>query len=188
MRLRQIIGLVIVLLFLLFLTGSYVSYSNQMELFEKRGGYFVKAEGKVYLTGGELYAVISTFRAWYDPAPDLPSYREHLGEMFDFGGSKPASISDNYTFTTLNVIISVSADGMSTKKLIDQEIKIPYLWAGGDIGTNGEIGSFSYELGPYVAYHEFSPLKMTCQANVGQEKALDSFYLTIPELEDGNIN
>lgn len=184
MRIRQILGLAAVFVVLLFITATYVQYSNKLELYQQRGGYYVKAEGRVYLTGGELYAVINEFKGWFDATPDIPTYREHIGQMFDFGSSKPASVADNQTFTILNVVITQTADGMSSRNLLDKSIKIPYLWAGGDIGTNGEIGSFSYNLGPYVAYSEFSPLKITCQVNVGTTKTLDSFYLTIPNLSE----
>ena len=182
MRFRQIIGLGVACVFLLFLTGTYVAYSQQKELFETRGAYYVQAEGKVYFTGGKVYAVIQTFKAWFDKSPSIPTYSQYLGDMFDFGKSKPASVPSNYTFVTLEVQITVSADRMASKKLLDDSQRIPYLWAGGSIGSNGEIGSFSYTLGPYVAYHEFSPYKFTCQADVGASKVLETYYLTIPDL------
>jgi hypothetical protein len=39
-----------------------------------------------------------------------------LGDTLDFGKSKPASVSSNYTFVTLEVQITVSADRMASKK------------------------------------------------------------------------
>ncbi len=184
MKLGRIIGIVVVLIVLLFITSAYVGYSDYVASLKSHGDWMGEIQGKVYLTGGSLYVTITTFRAHFEQAPDIPGFNEYLGEKFSSPSSKQESIPENQTFAELRVVVSVVGENGFHKTLIDKTTRIPYFWAGGDIGTNNEIGSFSYSFGPYIAYHQFSPLKLTGQATVGQAKDTQAFYLTIPDLTE----
>ena len=83
MKLRKIIGVAILLVFLLYISGTYVAYADKTALMEERGVWTVEFEGKVYFIGGELYAVITMLDAKYDCTPEIPSYSEYLWGMFE---------------------------------------------------------------------------------------------------------
>ena len=81
-------------------------------------------------------------------------------------------------------MVTVKGDNGYDAVLLDKTTNVPYTWAGGSIGQNGLIGSYDYSLGPYVAYYEFSPLKITTKVLIdGSQKAIQTFYLSIPEPE-----
>jgi hypothetical protein len=182
MRLGRIIGVSVVLIALLFLTASYVGYSDYVTNLKTHGDWMGEVQGKVYLTGGSLYVTFTTFRAHFESSPSIPSFDQYLGDKFSSPSSKQQSIPENQTFAELRVVVTVVGANGFHKTLLDKTTRIPYFWAGGDIGANNEIGSFSYSFGPYIAYHQYSPLKLTGQATVGQAKATQAFYLTIPDM------
>jgi hypothetical protein len=183
MKLGRIIGLVLVIGTLLFLTATYVQYSNYAELLKDRGCWAVDVSGGVYLTGGSIYATIDQFRAQYDSSPEIPTFGQFLTDKFG-SGEKQQAIPENDTFVKLRVVVTVKGDNGYDAVLLDKTTNVPYTWAGGSIGQNGLIGSYDYSLGPYVAYYEFSPLKITTKVLVdGSQKAIQTFYLSIPEPE-----
>ena len=187
MKLKRIIGLAIVGIVLLFITASYVGYSDYAANLRTHGDWMGEVQGKVYLTGGSVYVTFTTFRAHFEASPDIPGFNEYLGDRFSSPNSKQESIPENQTFTELRVVVTVVGENGFHKTLLDKTTRIPYFWAGGDIGANNEIGSFSYEFGPYIAYHQFSPLKLTGQATCGNSKATETFYLTIPDLTETQL-
>lgn len=182
------IGLGIVAVVLLFITATYVQYSDQASLMSSRGVWTLEVSGGVYLQGGTITASISNFRAQYDSSPIIPTFGEYLSDKFG-GGSKQGAIPANDTFVEMRVIITVKGEGGYERTLLDKTTNVPYTWAGGIMGANGLIGGFSYDLGPYIAYYEFSPFKITTKVLVdNSQKAIESFYLTIPtptEVTDG---
>ena len=180
MNLKRASGLVIVGVVLLFITATYVQYSDYSGLLKARGSWSVDVAGAVYLTGGTLSASISTFRAQYDANPDIPSFGQYLGDKFS-GGQKQGDIPADNTFVELRVIVTVKGEGGFEDTLLDKTTNIPYTWAGGTYGENGLIGSFGYSLGPYIAYYEFSPLKITAKVVVPNSQTITTFYLSIPE-------
>jgi len=183
MKLGRIIGLVLVIGTLLFLTATYVQYSNYAELLKDRGCWAVDVSGGVYLTGGSIYATIDQFRAQYDSSPEIPTFGQFLTDKFG-SGEKQQAVPENDTFVKLRVVVTVKGENGYDAVLLDKTTNVPYTWAGGSIGQNGLIGSFDYSLGPYVAYYEFSPLKITTKVLVdNSQKAIQSFYLSIPEPE-----
>jgi hypothetical protein len=178
------IGLGIVAIVLLFITATYVQYSDQASLMKSRGVWTVDVSGGVFLAGGTLSASLSNFRAQYNAYPEIPTFGEYLGDKFG-GGAKQSAIPANDTFVKLRVIVTVKGEGDYEKTLLDKETNVPYTWAGGQMGENGLIGSFDYSLGPYVAYYEFSPFKITTKILVdGTQKAIQTYYLSIPEPEN----
>ena len=183
MKLGRIIGLTIVAVTLLFLTATYVQYSNYAELLKDRGCWTVDVSGGVYLTGGSIYATIDQFRAQYDSSPDIPTFGQFLTDKFGSGETQQA-VPENDTFVKLRVVVTVKGENGYDDVLLDKATNVPYTWAGGSIGQNGLIGAFDYSLGPYVAYYEFSPLKITTKVLIdGSQKAIQTFYLSIPEPE-----
>jgi hypothetical protein len=188
MKLRRMIGLGAVGVVLLFVTATYVQYSDQASLMQSRGVWTVEVEGSVYLTGGSIYGVIDNFRAQYDSSPVIPTFGEYLSDKFG-AGTKQGAVPANDTFVEMRVVVTVKGEGGYEKTLLDKTTNIPYTWAGGDFGANGLIGSFSYDLGPEIAYYEFSPFKITAKILVdNSQKAIETFYLTIPtpaEVTDG---
>jgi len=183
MKLGRIIGLVLVIGTLLFLTATYVQYSNYAELLKDRGCWAVDVSGGVYLTGGSIYATIDQFRAQYDSSPEIPTFGQFLTDKFG-SGEKQQAVPENDTFVKLRVVVTVKGDNGYEDVLLDKTTNVPYTWAGGEIGANGLIGSFDHSLGPYIAYYDFSPLKITTKVLIdGSQKAIQSFYLSIPEPE-----
>jgi len=180
MKLKRAIGLVIVGAVLLFVTATYVQYSDYSGLLRDRGSWSVDVAGAVYLTGGTLTASISTFRAQYDSSPDIPSFGQYLGGKFS-GSEKQGDVPVDSTFVELRVIVTVKGEGGFEDTLLDKTTNIPYTWAGGTYGENGVIGSFDYSLGPYVAYNEFSPLKITAKVVVPNSQQASIVWLSIPE-------
>jgi hypothetical protein len=187
MKLKRAVGLVIVGAVLLFVTASYVQYSDYSGSLRDRGAWSVELAGAVYLTGGTLSVSISTFRVQYDSSPEIPSFGQYLGDKFS-GSEKQGDVPVDSTFVELRVIVTVKGEGGFEDTLLDKTTNIPYTWAGGTYGENGVIGSFDYSLGPYVAYYEFSPLKITAKAVVPNQQTLTALYLSIPkpaEVTDG---
>jgi len=184
MRLGRIIGISVVLIVLLFITSAYVGYSDYVSNLKTHGDWMGEVQGKVYLTGGSLFVTFTTFRAHFESAPSIPSFNDYLGEKFFSSNPKQESVPENQTFAELRVVVTVVGANGFHQTLLDKTTRIPYFWAGGDIGANNEIGSFSYSFGPYIAYHQFSPLKLTGQATCGNSKATETFYLTIPDLNE----
>ncbi len=184
MKLTRIIGITAVLIVLLFITSAYVGYSDYVAKLKSNGDWMGEINGKVYLTGGSLFVTISTFKAHFEQAPEIPSFNEYLGNRFSSSNPKQQSIPENQTFAELRVVVTVVGENGFHKTLLDKTTRIPYFWAGGDIGTNNEIGSFSYSFGPYIAYPQFSPLKLTGLATVGNSKDTQAFYLTLPDLTE----
>ena len=183
MKLKRAAGLVIVGVVLLFITATYVQYSDYSGLLRTRGSWSVDVAGAVYLTGGALSASISEFRAQYDSSPDIPTFGQFLTDKFGTG-EKQQAVPANDTFVELRVIVTVKGEGGFEEALLDQTINIPYSWAGGTY-DNGQIGSFDYSLGPYVAYYEFSPLKITSKVSIDDsQKVVQTFYLSIPSLSE----
>jgi hypothetical protein len=183
MKPGRMIGLAIVAVILLFLTATYVQYSDYTGLLKDRGCWTVEVSGGVYLTGGSIYATIDQFRAQYDASPEIPTFGQFLGDKFG-SGEKQQAVPENDTFIKLRVVVSVKGESGYEKILLDKTTNVPYTWAGGSIGQNGLIGSYDYSLGPYVAYYEFSPLKITTKVLIdNSQKATQTFYLTIPESE-----
>jgi hypothetical protein len=181
MKLGRMIGLSIVAVILLFLTATYVQYSDYTRLLKDRGCWTVEVSGGVYLTGGSIYATIDQFRAQYDSSPEIPTFGQFLGDKFG-SGDKQSAVPANETFVEMRVTVTVKGEDGFEKTLLDKTTNVPYVWAGGTYGANGEIGSFDYSLGPYIAYHEFSPYKVTSKISIdGSQKATQTFYLTIPE-------
>ena len=188
MKLGRMIGLGAVAVVLLFLTATYVQYSDQTSLMKSRGVWTLEVKGGVYLTGGSIYATIDEFRAQYDDSPVVPTFGQFLGDKFG-SGKKQSAVPANDTFVKLRVVVTVKGEDGYEKALLDKETNVPYVWAGGSYGQNGLIGSFDYSLGPYVAYYEFSPLKITTKVLIdNSQKATQSFYLTIPEPEQTASN
>lgn len=187
MKFRRMIGLGIVGIVSLFLLGSYVSYSNHIEALESRGSYGIVLEGSVYLTLGIVQPIVSSFKASFDSSPEIPGYMEYLSDRFSIGGGGPAQgVSDNETFVIVHITVTVSgADGFGST-LLDEDLRIAYLWAGG-LFDSGKIGVFSYSLGPYVAYHEFSPYKVTATVQADKAKIVTTEYLTIPDISEDGI-
>lgn len=184
MRLRKIIGLIILAIVVIYITGSYVAYADKMALFEERGAWYVTFEGDVYFAGGEVYAVITEMEAYYDATPDLPDYQEYFFSMFDSQTNKVLEVPYNNTFVEAEIMVTATETGLAERTLLKEKISIPYLWAGGDMDSDGLIYSFSYELGPYVAYWEYSPIKVV--ASVGLDigtTTSESSYLAIEEIE-----
>ena len=183
MKLGRMIGLSIVAVILLFLTATYVQYSDYTSLLRDRGCWTVDVSGGVYLTGGSIYATIDQFRAQYDSSPEIPTFGQFLTDKFGSGETQQA-VPENDTFVKLRVVVTVKGENGYDDVLLDKATNVPYTWAGGSIGQNGLIGAFDYSLGPYVAYYEFSPLKITTKVLVdNSQKAIQSFYLSIPEPE-----
>jgi hypothetical protein len=183
MKLGRMMGLAVVAVVLLFVTATYVQYSDQASLMKTRGVWTVDVSGGVFLAGGTLSASLSNFRAQYNAYPEIPTFGEYLGDKFG-GGNKQGAIPANDTFVKMRVVVSVKGEGGYEKTLLDKTTNVPYTWAGGQMGENGLIGSFAYSLGPYVAYYEFSPFKITTKILVdGAQKAVETFYLSIPEPE-----
>ena len=186
MRIRKYIGPIIVISMLLVLTSTYVGYMEKVDLMQSRGVVEVALEGSVYLSGGQVYAVIEHFNAEFNAHPEIPTYTDYLNDMFSSDSDGSTSVSDNQTFVEVHISIISYGDGIE-RTLLDKTLKVAYVWAGGDFGTDGQIASFEYNLDPYVAYHEYSPYKITCQIEVDGSQVTESEYLTVPDLSEGVV-
>ena len=186
MKFRVIVGWLILAVVLLFLVSTYVSFSDYVEGLSTRGAWDVEFNGRVFLSGGSVYAVIDELKVVYDSSPEIPSYGSYLSDRFSLDGdSKPLEVADNQTFVKVRYQLFVDGTGIDERELVDETVKIPYAWAGGDIGMDGQIGSFTFELGPYIAYHEYSPYKITGRVSIdGHESAEEVVYLTIEDLSE----
>ncbi len=186
-KLRQIIGIFVVLGFLLVVSGAYVGYSNCVSALSTRGAWTLEFSGTVSLVGGMIFADISSLKAQFNSNPSPPTFMQYFGERFKGDGSRPAQVALNETFVDVRCIVTIEGtNGYGVKTLLNKEIRIAYSWAGGTIGENGQIGSFNYNLGPEIAYHEFSPFKITGKVLIdNSQKATESVYLTIPDLSIG---
>ena len=71
----------------------------------------------------------------------------------------------NNTLVKAMIEVRATEGDLEERTLLREEIDIPYLWAGGRMDSDGLIYSFSYTLGPYVAYWEYSPVKIV--ASIG---------------------
>lgn len=182
MRIKKLIGPLVVVVFLLFITGTYVAYMEKVADMQDRGVWTVSVAGSVYLSGGEVYPVIQTMKCIYDKSPEIPTYGEYLDDMFSGGDDSSLEVSDNQTFVEVNILVTSESDGLSKRTLLDKTIKVAYLWAGGSFESDGKIAAFSYDLGPYVAYYEYSPYKITCEVSVDGHEVKETRYLTIPAL------
>lgn len=183
MRLRRIIGLIILAIVIIYVSGSYVAYYDRMAEFEQRGAWYVTFEGNVYFTGGEVYAVITELSTVYDLTPELPSYQEYFFSMFDSSTNRAIEVPYNNTFVEAEIMVRATETGLAERTLLKESISIPYLWAGGDMDSSGLIYSFSYELGPYIAYWEYSPIKVV--ASIGLDIGAmisETSYLSVPEI------
>ena len=182
------IGLAVVGIICLILLASYVGYSNEIEALESRGAWSVVFSGNVLLLAGKTVPFITEFKATYDSTPEIPGFMDYLTDRFSLSGGSPGqSVADNETFVILKLSVTVSGDDYDTT-LLNEEVKLAYVWAGGIWDSTGKIGEFSYSLGPYVAYHEFSPYKITASVFAGDSKMIMTEYLTIPqpaEVTDG---
>jgi hypothetical protein len=187
MRLRKLIAPVIVIGFLLFITGSYVAHLERMELLSTRGGWTVEVEGSVYLSRGVIYSTIDRFVVQYDSTPELSSYGDYLGDMFSSPPNDSMEVAPNQTLVEVHVLITSEGDGLAKRTLLDKIIDVAYVWAGGDFDSDGRIAVFSYELGPYVAYHEYSPYKIVCEVTADMDVERQTKYLTIPNIMEGSI-
>jgi hypothetical protein len=182
MRIRKLVGPIVVVVFLLFITSTYVAYSDKVEAMQLNGTWTVELVGGVYLSGGQVYAVISTFDADYDSTPDIPSYTDYLNDMLSVGNSGPApTLGLNQTFVDVRIRVVCEYTGLESEVLLDDTINVAYLWAGGYLTTDGQIASFDYLLGPYVANHEYSPYKLTATVSIEGKIISESTYVTIPE-------
>lgn len=185
MKLRKLIGVIILLVFLLYITGTYVAYADKTALMEERGVWTVEFEGKVYFIGGELYAVITMLDAKYDSTPEIPDYSDYLWSQFDPEENQYVDVPYNNTLVKAMIEVRVTEGDLEERTLLKEEIDIPYLWAGGDMDSDGLIYSFSYQLGPYVAYYEYSPVKI--EASIGLDIGTtisETSYLTIPDMSE----
>ena len=126
----------------------------------------VEFEGKVYFIGGELYAVITMLDATYDSTPEIPSYSEYLWGMFDPESNEVNDVPFNNTLVKATIEVRATEGDLEERTLLRETIDIPYLWAGGSMDSDGLIYSFSYLLGPYVAYYEYSPVKVSASINL----------------------
>ena len=182
MELRKIIGLGVVLVFLLFVTVTYVSYSNRAELMRERGVIQIHLEGNVRLVLGHVYATIDKFTAQYDKTPHIPSFNEYLGSYFAKSNDKPVQVNDNETFVELHITITIEGKDTSKRTLLDKTVKIPYVWAGGNIDDNGVLTTYSYDVSPQIAYYEYSPYKVESKVFIDDdEKAKEVKWVTIEE-------
>lgn len=182
MRVRRMVALGIIGFLLLLFIGSYVGYSNLVEALQQRGSWSVDVEGSVYLTGGTIIVAVSEFKAYYDSSPEIPSFPEYLSDRFSFSGSQPGqSVPDNHTFIEVKVKVTVSGESGYSSTLLDDSFDLAYIWAGGAMDESGKIGSFTYNLGPYVAYHEFSPYRIILSVSADQADYQSTEYLSIPE-------
>ena len=183
MKIRQLFVLAVVLGVFLFVTATYVAHSDKVALMEERGVWIVELSGKVFLTGGVVYPVITDFKAKFDAYPVLPTYKDYIDDMFSFGSTNQVAVGDNETFVILEISVKSEGKDLADSILLKDTIRIAYAWAGGSISESGEIASFSYVLGPYVAYHEYSPYKLTAHASIIDGSSVeDTFHLAIPDL------
>ena len=181
-RVRRYLGLVIVLFVILFLITSYVSYSNYAEALKANGSWNAELVGGVFLTGGTITVVVSTFKVSYDSTPEIPSYSQFVSAWFKGSGDTMQSLPWNQTFVTLRVLVKVQGEDLPEKILLDDEIQIAYSWAGSQFEGN-QIGGFSYDIGPEIANHENSPVKVSYETFIdGRATVKDSKFLTIPEM------
>ena len=172
-----------VVVFLLFITSTYVAYSDEVEAMKLNGTWSVELAGGVYLSGGQVYSVISTLDADYDSTPELPSYMDYLNGMFSADSSDSApSLGLNQTFVDVRIKVICDYTGLESKTLLDKTINVAYIWAGGYLTTDGQIASFSYVLGPYVANYEYSPMKITASIETEGKIISESTYVSIPEM------
>ena len=183
MRIKKLIGPLILVVFLLFVTATYAAYSDEVALMKENGVWTVSANGSIYLSGGQVYAVIESFKAQYDAYPELPDYGDYLNDLFGSGSDSRDGVADNQTFVEVRVLITSEGDGVSKKTLLEDKFKVAYLWAGGDLASDGKIATFDYILGPYVAYQEYSPYKLICEVSVDDKTIRETKYLTIPVME-----
>lgn len=181
MRIRKYIGPIIVIGMLLVLTSTYVGYMEKVDQMNSRGVVEIELVGSVYLSGGEVYAVIEKFNADFNAHPDIPTYTDYLNDMFSSDASSSVSVSDNETFVEVQITITCIGDGIE-RTLLDKTVKVAYVWAGGSFENDGKIAVFEYILDPYVAYYEYSPYKLTCQITVDGNHVSESEYLTVPDL------
>jgi len=182
MRIRKLVGPVILVVFLLFITSTFVAYSDEVEDMKANGTWDVELVGAVYLSGGQVYSVISTLDADYDSTPDIPTYSDYLNDMFSGDGSDAApSMLLNQTFVEVRIKVICDYDGLADKTLLDKTMNVAYLWAGGYLTTDGQIASFSFLLGPYVANPDYSPMKITASVETAGKIISESTYVTIPE-------
>ena len=186
MKAREVIGALIVAGILLAVTATYISYSDQVTAMRDRGVWTADLEGKVYLVSGIVYPVITGFRADFNAYPDTPTYMEYLEDIFNDDTTGQVVMSENDTFVSLRIVVTVNCENLVEQTIMDESVRIAFPWAGGAISESGEIASFSYDLGPYVAYHERSPYELTATATIEGESSVDkTFYLTIPDLSIG---
>ena len=183
MRIKKLLGPVILIVILLFVTATYVAYMDKVELMRENGVWDVSVSGAVYLSGGSVYAVIDSLKAQYDAYPEVPTYSDYLGDIFDSHANTNEAIDDNQTFVEVRILITSEGKDLAKKTLLDKTLKIAYLWAGGDYGSDGKIASYSYDLGPYIAYQEYSPYKIICEVTVDGKSIKETKYLTIPVME-----
>ena len=183
MRIRKLVGPVIIVVFLLFITSTFVGYSNEVEAMKASGVWTVDLDGAVYLSGGQVYSVISTLDGDYDSTPEIPTYTDYLNDLFSTDGSDAApSQLMNQTFVDVRIKVICDYSGMSDQVLLDKTLHVAYLWAGGYLTTDGQIASFSYVLGPYVANPDYSPMKITATVETAGKIISESTYITIPEM------
>jgi len=184
-RLKRLIGLIVTSIILLILLATYVAYSDYAEALSSRGSWSVEFGGSVFLALGVVFPLIEVFEASFDSSPEIPSYPDYLSDRFSLSGGSPGqSVADNETFTVVHITVTVSGSDGFDSTLLDEDLNIAYLWAGGFLDTAGKIGTFSYSLGPYVAYHEFSPYKVTATVQAEHSKLSTTEYLTIPDLNE----
>jgi hypothetical protein len=182
MRIRKLVGPILVVVFLLFITSTYVAYSDKVEAMLLNGTWEVELSGGVYLSGGQVYSVISTFDADYDSTPSIPTYMDYLNGMFSSDTDSMPSLGLNQTFVDVRIRVICDYTGLADRTLLDKTINVAYIWAGGYLTTDGQIASFSYVLGPYVADHEYSPYKLTVTIETEGKIISESTYVTIPDL------
>ena len=183
MKLRNYIELALVLVICLFVTATYVGHMDKVALMQERGVWTVELTGTVYLTGGVVYPVISTFDADYNAYPELPSYMDYLANVFPGESTSDAPTSEDDAFVTVEIVVTAVGDGIAPRVILSDSFEIAFPWTGGAISDSGEIGTYSYTLGPHIAYYEYSPYKLTAVVTVVDEASIkDVCYLTLPDL------
>ena len=98
--------------------------------------------------------------------------------------NKITSIPDNNTLVEMNLLVKATETGLKERTILDEKIDIAYLWAGGSMDSDGMIYNFTFSLGPYVAYWEYSPVKVNAELELDTGfTTTKNAYVTIPNLE-----
>ncbi len=180
----NIVGLAVVLGAFLFVTGTYVNYTNLTDSMQKYGAWSVETAGSVQVVIGSGVATIYNLTGSYTSHPTPPTYGQYLTDMLS---SKPSPFGTQpYNETVLfkvRVIVTAQDANRTFWTLFDQTNAVRLFWNGGQIGIDGTVMTWDIHLGPYIDRSIASPVKLESRVLIdGSQKAIFDSYMTLPHI------